>query len=61
MSKCSTKSMAIAMAAERGKMYGVCVFDGKWYVGSKLELDSVGVVTPQEPNSPACPVGWDKI
>lgn len=33
-------------AKEHGMSFGLCVFDGKFYVGYKAELDKGGIVSP---------------
>ncbi len=44
MAKCNSEHVAKAIAAERGQVYGLCVFDGKFYVGTAEQLGKIGCV-----------------
>ncbi len=44
VTKCNSEHVAQAIAAERGQVYGLCVHDGKFYVGSAEQLAKIGCV-----------------
>ena len=41
--------MACAKAKAFGKEYGMSFIDGCWYVGTRLQLDAIGVLCPVNP------------
>ena len=43
MSKTRSESTAKAIATERTLYYGLCAFDGWYYVGTVAQLERIGV------------------
>ena len=55
MFKYNTEKVAKESAREKELLYGISVFGGGWYVGTKAELVKIGVLAqrPREQNEQA--------
>ena len=55
MFKYNAEKVAKESAREKGLLYGISVFGGGWYVGTKAELVKIGVLAqrPREQNEQA--------
>lgn len=47
MIRTKSRNDAAEMAQRDGKLHGLCVFDGLWYIGTAEELRKVGAVVGQ--------------
>lgn len=49
MFKCNNEATANAIAQENNALFGMSVFDGKWYIGDEKQLKGIGVADIQKP------------
>jgi hypothetical protein len=44
MYKCYCEEVARQLATEHGLLWGVCIFDGAYYVGTVAQFEKCGVI-----------------